>query len=92
MAFLNYTHGLIGQTLDKSFRRSNKTIVARVELATATIIHQIFRLMKYQISYTHTLGECSLMCQPCEVASILRNIALLAMDGHHFANVTISKA
>ena len=48
--------------------------------------------MKYTISYTHTLGECSLMCNPCEVASILRNIALLAMDGHKFSNVTIHKA
>ena len=46
----------------------------------------------YTISYTHTLGECSLMCNACEVASILRNIALLAMDGHKFSNVTISRA
>lgn len=48
--------------------------------------------MKYTISYTHTLGECSLMCNQNEVAGILRNMAYLAMDGHKFSNVTISRA
>lgn len=48
--------------------------------------------MKYTISYTHRLGEASVMCNPTEVASILRNMAFLSMNGHKFANVTISRS
>lgn len=66
--------------------------VVRFHGRVRLLFTKLLGIMKYQISYTHTLGECSLLCNPCEVASILRNIALLAMDGHHFANVTISRA
>ena len=55
------------------------------------INHLNFIGMKYIISYTHTLGECSLMCNQNEVAGVLQNITLLALSGHHFANLTITK-
>ena len=45
----------------------------------------------YVISYTHKLGECSMMVYSWEVASILRNMALLAIDGHQFSNVTMKR-
>ena len=48
--------------------------------------------MKYIISYTHTLGECSMMCNLNEISGVLTNITLLAMQGHHFSNVTITKS
>lgn len=45
----------------------------------------------YEISYTHRLGVCSMMCYSWEVASILRNLALWAIDGHQLSNVTLMK-
>ena len=43
------------------------------------------------ISYHHTLGDCVLPCYAWEVSSILRNLFVMAMDGHKFSNVTISR-
>jgi len=45
--------------------------------------------MSYEISYTHTLGCASLRCYKWEVASVLRNLAHMALQGHKFSNVTI---
>jgi hypothetical protein len=48
--------------------------------------------MKYLISYTHPLGEASVIASQNDVASILRNMALMAINGHKFSNVTINRA
>lgn len=45
----------------------------------------------YLISYTHTLGACSMMVYSWEVASVLMNMALMAIDGHQFSNVTLKR-
>ena len=45
----------------------------------------------YVISYTHSLGCASIMCYRWEVASVLRNITHLALQGHSFDNVTIKR-
>lgn len=45
----------------------------------------------YYISYHHTLGDSSMKCQQREVAGILRSIMLLALSGHRFSNLTITK-
>lgn len=43
------------------------------------------------ISYHHNLGDCVLPCYQWEVSAILRNLLVLAMGGHSFSNVTISR-
>lgn len=45
--------------------------------------------MSYTISYTHNLGEVAIPCKAGEVASILRNMVALALQGHKFCNVQI---
>lgn len=45
--------------------------------------------MIYQISYTHTLGNASLVCKAWEISSILSNMMRLATQGHKFSHVTI---
>ncbi len=47
--------------------------------------------MSYYISYHHTLGDASIKCYAWEIAGILRNMVNLALQGHVFSNVTISK-
>lgn len=47
--------------------------------------------MSYLISYTHRLGEASVIAKQNDVASILRNMAHLAICGHQYSNVTITK-
>ena len=47
--------------------------------------------MSYFISYHHTLGDASLKCHAWEVAGILRNMVHMALQGHTFSNVTITK-
>ena len=47
--------------------------------------------MSYSISYRHSLGEATIRCYGCEVASILRNMVHLALQGHEFSNVTITR-
>ena len=63
-----------------------------MELATATHYYSLKPyLMKYLISYTHSLGEASVIARQNDVASILRNMAHLAVCGHQYSNVTITK-
>lgn len=45
----------------------------------------------YLLSYTHTLGACFMMVYSWEVASVLRNMALMAIEGHQFSNVTMKR-
>ena len=52
--------------------------------------------MDYEISYNFRMGKeilpAVVMCYATEVASILRNMALLAMDrGYQFSNVTMKR-
>lgn len=47
--------------------------------------------MSYYVSYRHTLGDASIKCYAWEIAGILRNMAILAIQGHKFSNVTITK-
>ena len=47
--------------------------------------------MSYYVSYRHSLGDASIKCYAWEVAGILRNMAHMAMQGHVFSNVTITK-
>lgn len=47
--------------------------------------------MDYYISYHHVLGEAVLRCNSWEVAGILRNMVHMALQGHQFSNVTITK-
>lgn len=46
----------------------------------------------YVISYTHSLGAACIPCHACEVAGILRNMCHLAMQGHSFSNVSITRS
>ena len=46
--------------------------------------------MSYEISYTHALGDVAIRCYGYEVASVLRNMVILALQGHSFSNVTIT--
>jgi hypothetical protein len=48
-------------------------------------------LMSYSISYHHALGDASIRCYAWEVAGILRNMVHMALQGHEFSNVTITK-
>jgi len=48
-------------------------------------------MKSFIISYHHSLGDCVLPCYEWEVGAILRNLLVLAMDGHNFSSVTISK-
>lgn len=48
-------------------------------------------MKEYVISYTHVLGDAALRCYSWEVAGILRNLVHLALNGHEFSNVTITK-
>ena len=43
------------------------------------------------ISYRHTLGDVVLPCYGWEVGAILKNLLCMAMSGHKFSNVTISR-
>ena len=43
------------------------------------------------ISYRHTLGDVVLPCYRWEVGAILKNLLCMAMNGHKFSNVTISR-
>lgn len=46
--------------------------------------------MSYLVSYTHSkLGSASVIAYENELASILRNLAHLSIQGHEFSNVTI---
>ena len=47
--------------------------------------------MSYYVSYRHKLGESSIRCYAWEVGIILRNMVELALQGHEFSNVTITK-
>lgn len=47
--------------------------------------------MSYYVSYRHTLGDASIKCYAWEIAGILRNMTILAIQGHKFSNVTITK-
>lgn len=47
--------------------------------------------MSYSISYHHALGDASIRCYAWEVAGILRNMVHMALQGHEFSNVTISR-
>ena len=48
--------------------------------------------MVYSITYHHTLGDAEVRCYGWELAGILRNMLSLALQGHKFSNVTITKA
>lgn len=48
-------------------------------------------IMSYYISYHHSLGDASLRCYAWEIVGILRNMVELALQGHEFSNVTITK-
>lgn len=48
--------------------------------------------MSYYVSYHHTLGDASIKCYAWEVAGILRNLTHMALQGHSYSNVTITKA
>lgn len=45
----------------------------------------------YVVSYSHSLGFAEIRCYSWEIASILCNMALMAIQGHCFSNVTINK-
>ena len=47
--------------------------------------------MSYFISYHHQLGDAAIRCYGWEVAGILRNMVHMALQGHQFSNVTITK-
>ena len=47
--------------------------------------------MSYFISYHHSLGDASLRCYKWEIAGILRNMVAMALKGHEFSNVQITK-
>lgn len=47
--------------------------------------------MQYEINYFTSLGEVSFLCKAWEVASVLRNMVHLALQGHQFSNVTLRK-
>lgn len=45
----------------------------------------------YLVTYTHSLGMAELPCYSWELAGILANMAMMAIQGHFFSNVTINK-
>ena len=45
----------------------------------------------YVVSYNHSVGFGQIRCYSWEIASILSNIAVMAIQGHSFSNVTINK-
>ena len=47
--------------------------------------------MSYYVSYTHSLGFASIACYGWEIAGILLTMSSLALQGHEFSNVTITK-
>lgn len=47
--------------------------------------------MSYFVSYRTLLGDASIKCYSWEIAGILRNMMHMAMQGHVFSNVTITK-
>lgn len=47
--------------------------------------------MSYYVSYHHVLGDAVIRCYASEVASILRNMTHMALQGHKFSNVTITR-
>ena len=47
--------------------------------------------MQYEINYRTNLGDVSFLCKAWEVASILRNMMHLALQGFTFSNVTLRK-
>ena len=48
-------------------------------------------MKNYCISYHHSLGDCSIRVYGWEIPSILSNMALMAIQGHSFSNVSIYK-
>ena len=48
-------------------------------------------MKNYFISYRTKLGDAALKCYQWEVAGILRNMVHMALQGHQFSNVTITK-
>ena len=48
-------------------------------------------LMSYYVSYTSPLGYSGIRCYGWELAGILRNMVYMALRGHEFSNVTITK-
>ena len=47
--------------------------------------------MSYYVSYTSPLGYSGIRCYGWELAGILRNMVYMALRGHEFSNVTITK-
>lgn len=47
--------------------------------------------MSYFVSYHHSLGDAVINCYSWEVAGILRNMVHMAVQGHKFSNVTITR-
>ena len=47
--------------------------------------------MSYLVSYHHVLGDATIRCCGSEVAGILRNLVHMALQGHQFSNVTITR-
>lgn len=43
------------------------------------------------VSYHHSLGDACLPCYGWEVGAILRNLLCMALNGHSFSNVTITR-
>lgn len=57
-----------------------------------TLIYLLkFISMSYYISYHHSLGDASLRCYAWEIVGIMRSMVELALQGHEFSNVTITK-
>ena len=47
--------------------------------------------MSYYVSYHHVLGDAAIRCYGWEVTGILRNMIHMALQGHKFSNVTITR-
>lgn len=64
----------------------------KAEYNTDLFIHiKLLLLMSYYVSYHHTLGDASIKCYAWEIAGILRNMVHMALQGHSFSNVTITR-
>ena len=47
--------------------------------------------MSYYVSYRHGLGDAVLRVYEWEIPSVLKNLFSLALQGHEFSNVTITR-
>jgi hypothetical protein len=47
--------------------------------------------MDYEIGYTIPCGKFTMLAYAYEVAGILRNMVHMALQGHQFSNVTITR-